>query len=263
MPRSASENPNRSPTLSSLVTSTQLVPRLTTAPTTNATTARPIPTGLRTPRHRPAGAPTKREGRTDDGRPRSSRRLLPRTDNAPTRLPGSPSQILDAQRRIATQLRKIRHPVPTTATDADKLSSAKACGPTFTGLFGAVREMGRCGYNVTATPDEVPRTSLMVGKVCAVQSEYRRAVVNGRNDQIDLFDPKVPGSSPGRPATSHRDEIIRTTPSTVAPTGPRTVYWMRSGAMPTIGLASALPPIDPWKGALPNAKIPPSEATSQ
>ena len=34
-------------------------------------------------------------------------------------------------------------------------------------------------------------------------------------------------------------------------------------AMPTIGLFSGWPPIDPWKAASPKLKMPPSEATSQ
>ena len=33
--------------------------------------------------------------------------------------------------------------------------------------------------------------------------------------------------------------------------------------MPTIGLFSGLPPIDPWKAASPKLKMPPSDATSQ
>ena len=33
--------------------------------------------------------------------------------------------------------------------------------------------------------------------------------------------------------------------------------------MPTIGFCSGRPPVEPKKGALPNAKIPPSDATSQ
>ncbi len=33
--------------------------------------------------------------------------------------------------------------------------------------------------------------------------------------------------------------------------------------MPTIGLLSGWPPIDPWKLAVPNEKMPPSDATSQ
>jgi hypothetical protein len=34
-------------------------------------------------------------------------------------------------------------------------------------------------------------------------------------------------------------------------------------AIPTTGLLSGAPPMDPWKGASPKAKMPPSEATNQ
>ncbi len=235
MPRSASESPNRSPTLSSLVTRTQLVPRLITAPTTNATTARPIPTGLRTPRHRPAGAPTKREGRTDDDRPRSPRRLLPRTDNAPTRLPGSPSQILDAQQRLAnpvgltsaTPLQVAldgRH-TPNHGDGAVKLSSAKGLQP---GLHWSLPVLSTRrvavarirDYNVTTTPDEVPRTSMIVGKVCAAQSEYRRTLINDRNDQINLLIPRCRVRAPGGPLHRPTPPAHFTGPLLVVPTRP-------------------------------------------
>ena len=35
------------------------------------------------------------------------------------------------------------------------------------------------------------------------------------------------------------------------------------GAMPTIGLLSGMPPVEPQNGASPNVKMPPSDATSQ
>jgi hypothetical protein len=38
---------------------------------------------------------------------------------------------------------------------------------------------------------------------------------------------------------------------------------VRVAAMATIGWLSGLPPIEPWKPALPKAKMPPSEATIQ
>jgi hypothetical protein len=67
----------------------------------------------------------------------------------------------------------------------------------------SVRPAVRCGgirdYNVTTTPDEVPRTSMSVGKVRAAQSEYRRTLISDRNHQINLLIPRCRVRAPGGP----------------------------------------------------------------
>lgn len=43
--------------------------------------------------------------------------------------------------------------------------------------------------NVTTTPDQVPRTSMIIGKVCAAHCHFQRTLISQRNDQINLLIP--------------------------------------------------------------------------
>ena len=88
MPSSASESPRRSPTRSSRDTNTQLVAKLTTAPTAKARTEGPTFMSARAHRAAPKRRCVARYSAwVNQG---GMRQLPTRTVDMPTRLPGSP-----------------------------------------------------------------------------------------------------------------------------------------------------------------------------
>ncbi len=58
-----------------------------------------------------------------------------------------------------------------------------------------------------------------------------------------------------------RTAVCPVPPTASGPTGGVRVPGDQPTAIPTMGLARGIDPADPWKGALPKAKMPPSEAT--